>query len=180
MNIRQTIAASVIAVCAFGVSAANADVEWLVNGTFDDGGQVNGTFTIDVYGYLLSNFNLQTTTGSTLPGFDYNNSDSWYSNGTFYVDAQPGYKNDLHLQFLNDLNVAAPTDPLVGGPGGPSYECADSWSCYVPSGGTTRYITQGFATAVPEPAAWAMMLVGFFGVGFMMRGSRRKDAIAVA
>jgi hypothetical protein len=34
--------------------------------------------------------------------------------------------------------------------------------------------------AVPEPATWAMMLVGFFGVGFMIRGSRRKDALAVA
>jgi hypothetical protein len=28
--------------------------------------------------------------------------------------------------------------------------------------------------AVPEPAIWAMMLFGFFGVGFMVRGSRRK------
>jgi hypothetical protein len=35
-------------------------------------------------------------------------------------------------------------------------------------------------TGVPEPATWAMMLTGFFGVGFMMRGSRRKQAGAVA
>ncbi|HWY60290.1 MAG TPA: hypothetical protein VNW15_00165 [Rhizomicrobium sp.] len=34
------------------------------------------------------------------------------------------------------------------------------------------------ASAAPEPAIWAMMLAGFFGVGFVMRGSRRKDAVA--
>lgn len=180
MKIRQTIAASIIAVCAFGVSAANADVQWLVDGTFNDTGTVTGTFTIDAYGYLLNNFNLQTTAGTALPGFDYNSTDSYFSNGTFYVDAQPGYQADLHLQFLNDLEVAASTDPLVGGFGGPSYECVGSYSCYVPSGGVTRYITDGFATAVPEPATWAMFLVGFGAVGFAMRRSLRNIVVPFA
>jgi hypothetical protein len=40
--------------------------------------------------------------------------------------------------------------------------------------------TAGFAGGVPEPATWAMMLVGFGAVGFMMRGSRRKQLGAVA
>ncbi|HWY63127.1 MAG TPA: PEPxxWA-CTERM sorting domain-containing protein [Rhizomicrobium sp.] len=31
-------------------------------------------------------------------------------------------------------------------------------------------------SAVPEPAAWAMMIIGFGAVGFMMRGSRRNQA----
>ena len=35
------------------------------------------------------------------------------------------------------------------------------------------------ATAVPEPATWAMFLVGFGGIGFMLRG-RRKGAAATA
>ena len=34
-------------------------------------------------------------------------------------------------------------------------------------------------TAVPEPASWAMMLVGFGGLGVAMR-SRRKTAVATA
>jgi PEP-CTERM motif len=37
----------------------------------------------------------------------------------------------------------------------------------------------GAASAVPEPATWAMLLLGLFGVGFMMRGARRKDAVAL-
>jgi hypothetical protein len=31
---------------------------------------------------------------------------------------------------------------------------------------------------VPEPATWAMMLVGFGGLGAAMRGARRKQAVA--
>ena len=33
---------------------------------------------------------------------------------------------------------------------------------------------------VPEPTIWAMFLVGFGALGFMMRGSRRKDAAVMA
>jgi len=39
----------------------------------------------------------------------------------------------------------------------------------------------GFTTgvaAIPEPASWAMMLVGFGGLGAAMRNSRRKQAVA--
>jgi hypothetical protein len=35
-------------------------------------------------------------------------------------------------------------------------------------------------SAVPEPATWAMFLVGFGAMGFMMRGSRRKQAAVLA
>ena len=34
--------------------------------------------------------------------------------------------------------------------------------------------------AVPEPSTWAMLLLGFFGVGFMMRASRRKATALTA
>ncbi len=33
-------------------------------------------------------------------------------------------------------------------------------------------------SAVPEPATWAMMLVGFFGAGTMIRSTRRRTAAA--
>jgi hypothetical protein len=33
-------------------------------------------------------------------------------------------------------------------------------------------------TAVPEPAAWAMMLVGFAGLGAVLRGTRRERSAA--
>src|SRR5208282_4125921 len=93
----------IAAACIALAGTAKANVTWVVNGAFDDGGTVSGHFTIDVYGYLLNNFNLLTTAGGTLPGFDYTASDSYYSNGAFYVDAQPGYQQDLHLTFADNL-----------------------------------------------------------------------------
>jgi hypothetical protein len=37
---------------------------------------------------------------------------------------------------------------------------------------------RGFLSAVPEPATWAMMLLGFAGLGFAFRKSRRKLSFA--
>ena len=37
---------------------------------------------------------------------------------------------------------------------------------------------RGFLAAVPEPATWAMILLGFAGLGFAFRRSRRKAAFA--
>jgi hypothetical protein len=36
----------------------------------------------------------------------------------------------------------------------------------------------GFAGGVPEPSTWAMMLLGFAGLGFAFRQSRRKVPFA--
>lgn len=37
-----------------------------------------------------------------------------------------------------------------------------------------RFGQQLAAAAVPEPSAWAMMIVGFFGAGAVLRGERRR------
>ena len=37
-----------------------------------------------------------------------------------------------------------------------------------------------FTSAVPEPATWAMFIIGFGGIGLMMRASRRKSVAATA
>ncbi|WP_162257192.1 PEPxxWA-CTERM sorting domain-containing protein [Phenylobacterium sp. Root700] len=38
--------------------------------------------------------------------------------------------------------------------------------------------TTGISSAVPEPAAWAMMIIGFGAAGTMVRSARRRMAIA--
>jgi hypothetical protein len=49
-----------------------------------------------------------------------------------------------------------------------------------PEGGTsTLYITADFTAAVPEPSTWAMMILGFAGVGYMTY-RRRKQSVAFA
>ena len=80
---RWSRACAITAACIALAGTAKADVTWVVNGTFDDGGPVSGHFSIDAYGFLDSNFNLLTTAGGTLPGFDYTAADSYYSNGIF-------------------------------------------------------------------------------------------------
>jgi hypothetical protein len=179
MNMKILLASASIG-AAPAAAPAKADVTWLVNGAFDDGGTVSGQFTLDVYGYLEDNYDLATTSGSTLPGFTYNASDSYYSNGAFYIDAQPGYHADLRLTFADTLLVGSSMNPLIGGSPGPSWECSGSYSCYLPSGGSTRYIASGFASAVPEPSTWAMMLLGFAGLGYaaFRRGGNRRPANA--
>jgi hypothetical protein len=153
---------------AGNMSEAKADIVWTVNGSFIGGGTVSGTFTLDVYGFLENNFSITTTAGGGFSGFTYNASDSYYSNGNFYVDFQPGYIQDLHLAFVDSLLVPSANNPISGGLGGPSYECVGSFSCYTqPSDGAYRYIGTGFASAAPEPATWAMMVLGFLGVGFL-------------
>jgi hypothetical protein len=151
---------------AFAPTSAKADVVWTVSGTFEDGATLSGTFTINSYGYLENNFSFTTTAAGLFPGFTYNSSDSYYSNGTFYVDAQPQYSADLHLDFLKSLTVASANNPLVVG--GVSYECQGSFSCYIPDvsrGGDIRVLESGFASAVPEASSWALLILGFFAVG---------------
>jgi len=140
---------------AGNMSEAKADVVWTVDGSFIGGGTVSGTFTLNVYGFIENNFSITTTAGGGFPGFTYNASDSYYSNGNFYVDFQPGYIQDLHLAFLDSLLMPNSNNPIIGGSGGPSYECIGSYSCYTqPSDGAYRYIGTGFASAAPEPATW--------------------------
>jgi hypothetical protein len=97
-----------------------------------------------------------------------------------------GYQGTLNLQFTYALTTPRSANPILGGFGGPSWECAVGFDCpnvgY--SGTPIRYAnTDGFgsasAGAVPEPATWMMMLAGFAGLGLV--GLRRaRGAIALA
>ena len=40
-------------------------------------------------------------------------------------------------------------------------------------GYTYAFAANGFSSAVPEPATWAMMLIGFAGIGFAYRSRQR-------
>lgn len=50
-----------------------------------------------------------------------------------------------------------------------------------PEGGTSRlYITANFAPAVPEASTWAMMILGFFGIGFVAYRRKNEGAMRLA
>jgi hypothetical protein len=63
-----------------------------------------------------------------------------------------------------------------------------NWSGFDPTPGVFQFSTQGTnvtsmsfsAQAVPEPATWALMLLGFGGIGMAMRRRRRPALAQVA
>ncbi|MGH7023250.1 MAG: PEP-CTERM sorting domain-containing protein [Caulobacteraceae bacterium] len=178
MKASWTGGAAIAALCASACLAASpaAATEWLVNATFDDGTTLTGTFVVNAYGYLQS-ANLQTDTKGVFTGFDYTVADSYVASdgvdSPSYIDFQPGYQSDLRIEFADALTVGSPDNPIVTDDA--SYECQGSFSCYDLGGGNTRYIDSGFATEVPEPAIWALILTGFAGLGAALRGRRRRE-----
>lgn len=48
------------------------------------------------------------------------------------------------------------------------------------SGGAGTLTISDLSSAVPEPGTWAMMIVGFGGVGSMVRASRRRNVVSAA
>ena len=110
--------------------------------------------------------------------------------------------SDIVFSILNSSNAPVYTSPLPSTatsltiPGGilsagQSYTLDLLFSEQVfgendsPAFGTTQFYdthtSVSFSTAVPEPSTWAMMLVGFLGLGYAgYRGSRKKNAAAVA
>jgi hypothetical protein len=167
------VLAFVLAFFVGGSTASKADVVWNVNAVFNDGTTLTGTFTTDVYGFIENNYSLTTQAKGAFSGLTYTSADSYFNNGTFFIDLEPGYHQDLHLTFLYSLGVANPNNPIVGGSS--SFECQDSFTCYLAEGGPVRFIDSGFASAVPEPATWAMMLMGFLALGLVgHRRSRRQ------
>ena len=149
----------------------------LADATFDDGTTLTGSFSTDVYGFV-TDWNLSTQADGIFTSYNYTTGGTDYAaSGNYFIDFQPGYFGDLHVAFQNDLSIATPTvDPIVTGEA--SFECQSSYSCFVPMDGATRYLVSGYADSAPEPTAWALMLIGFAGVGYALRRRVAKPAPA--
>jgi choice-of-anchor C domain-containing protein len=64
-------------------------------------------------------------------------------------------------------------DFILSGPTTLSFTSADTNTSYGPVIGDVSI------SAVPEPATWAMMVLGFFGIGFMAHRRRSKPAFRI-
>jgi hypothetical protein len=183
------LAAMVAVIVLFLGSAtlAKADVVWtLTDVPLDDGGLLSGHFSINVYGFLNPDWQLTSSGGTTLPGALYlpviNSVDVTPTTVGLLPPGNP-YEGILFLTFQNALTVASAHNNIIGGHLGPSYECV-GWLCDPSLGpsGTIRYVLgqsdpggdASFASAVPEPATWAMMILGFLAMGFV--AYRRKSS----
>jgi len=198
MALRSILLAAALAIssASFVTQPAKASVVWTLNDVpLTDGGTLSGTFTINGYGFLTT-WDLTTTVGSTLSGAPYGplNFNAGYeaASGTspngaplnsvdvsdktvgFLPSNAAPYDGELFIRFQNSLSGSG-VDPIAFG-----YECS-GYSCSPQTaGGPTgeiRYIGIGsdsFAVSgVPEPSTWAMMILGFVGVGLL--AYRRKS-----
>jgi hypothetical protein len=85
-------------------------------------------------------------------------------------------------------SVFSPADNATGGfvgwegldPSGYSESPYDVHSGIVTGNLANIYLGVPPPVGVPEPSTWAILLLGLFGIGFMVRGTRRKDGISVA
>jgi phospholipase/lecithinase/hemolysin len=107
-------------------------------------------------------------TGSTLTDFDL-----YDFNASILADAAAhGFTNTTDPCFTNTPASAAATTAC--GPDGANVDQFLYWDDIHPTAPVQALWAQGFEAAVPEPSTWAMMLVGFVGLGFAgyRRGAR--------
>ena len=77
-------------------------------------------------------------------------------------------------------------NPYINGTGTFTLACLGCTSSSTLSDVSISFGTNGFSVpadpvvAVPEPSTWAMMILGFFGVGFMAYRRKRQDAFRIA
>ncbi|WP_298281536.1 PEP-CTERM sorting domain-containing protein [uncultured Bradyrhizobium sp.] len=174
-----------VASCFGTATPSRADIVWtLTDVPLNDGTLLSGHFSINVYGYLNPDWQLTTQNG-TLPGASYLpviNSVDVTSNTVGFLPPGSPYQGILFLTFQDPLTVANAHNSIVGGVPGPSYECF-GYQCDPSLGpvGVIRYVANGplsFASSVPEPSTWAMLILGFLAMGFI--GYRRRSLHATS
>jgi hypothetical protein len=179
MNMKMTflLGAFALGVAAVAGPAAASILTWkLENVLFDDGGQMFGTFSVDTTVGAVTAFDITTTTGSILAGFHYDGATGFVGgdllSGKSFIVQDTNQDRYIQFDFANPLtsggvNSLLPLDRPVGSG---SFECNN---CVV----IRSVLVGGDATtiAVPEPATWTMMLIGFVGLGYT--GARTKRTV---
>lgn len=142
--------------------------------TYNGHGYVAGT---DLLSGVFSHTRLIANGGST--GFA-------GSDGSIYDPASPPASVEFTSGILNlggstDHSFAFSLTPThaVGNPGGCATTTAIT-TCTASVASFDSPISGQFSAAVPEPASWALLILGFGGVGGLLRNHRRRAAAALA
>jgi hypothetical protein len=177
----------------FQMTSANADV--LFNWSYTDGGANtgSGTLTATPDATTPNAYDVLSINGIA-NGLAINSVDTVYSSPDQLVYTSTQFVIDIFgLSFVGPdnkaFNISAddsangtinPTDGSTITDGNPfaGYHCGGAY-CLVGPGDPTNLnpanmdtitpvdVSVTLASAVPEPSTWAMMILGFFGVGFM-------------
>jgi hypothetical protein len=164
------------------IPRANATtISWTLSSDIplSDGGTLNGFFGIIAEsGYSNgTNWDLKTAGGSTNFNMDYTAEINAFNPNVLtvqFVAPNPAYSSLLQLTFLYSLIVPRLDNPIVGGLGGPSFEC-EGFSC---TEANTRFVGEGFANANPLPGALPLFLSGGGVIGLLAWRRKRRASLA--
>jgi hypothetical protein len=169
----KSLGVAAVAAIAFAGPLAAQATTINIDGSFKGGGTVTGTISFG----SGTMFNL-TTTGGPDGSVSYTTGDPvdvGYPSGLTFDAinyAAAPYFSELHLVFLSDIWTAqdGSTMQLQSS----SYECFESFTCPT-NEGLTGFFLQN---AVPEPASWALLMVGVGAIGASLRFARKAQAPA--
>ncbi|KQW68081.1 hypothetical protein ASE17_06370 [Phenylobacterium sp. Root77] len=172
---RLVAIAAAVAALAAAAPAWAAKTFVLDNVTLQGGGSLTGSFTTDDALSSLLSVNITASSGTFGPGvfstFTYNNASlaDWVSLPTqgFRISTA-GYAQQLRLDFFPLTATGANILTTA-------YEYQNTGGARAVTGGR---VMLDVPSAVPEPATWAMMIMGFGLAGAALRS--RKAALAVA
>jgi hypothetical protein len=141
-----------------------------LTGAFDNGSALSGTVTIDI------TTGQATAIDAVADGFGINEIDTQFPESFGYVvGTSPSSNNSAHF-FLTFADV-----DLTGYSGG-ALSTETRVDDFITDPTTSTFLTSGSATlastSVPEPSTWALMIVGFAGVGFFAVRRAGKAAAA--
>jgi PEP-CTERM motif len=160
---------AMVAVAAPGSARADVIDVFTLIGAFDNGSTLSGSVTVDI------TIGEARALDALADGSTFDDINTQFSDGTNYIlAATPSGVVSPHL-FLG-FTIA----DLVGYTGGPL--STGSRVDDLTGGGATR-LTSGSAvfasSTVPEPSTWALMILGFAGVGvFAVRRAGKTTAAA--
>jgi PEP-CTERM motif len=188
MKFRLALLALLMGTASASAATVNDTFTTTYNGGAFNGDTLTGTISLDVEGGVAESGSL-TITGVGLPGtlamgliplgvvdqatgglelFGSDNVIPITANGIAFATNAPN-SGGFSLQFLvGGENGECSATTVCGALGGPGISNFDAL------GATT------FSAAVPEPSTWAMMVLGFLGVGFMAYRKKSKPALMVA
>lgn len=122
-------------------------------------------------------------TTKTVDGFefDWGSIDAYNTLVIHYVDSSGAHK-DIIIPGSASFPNAADGNQVADGTNGlftVSGTAGETFTGIVLTSGTNSFEIDNLAIAIPEPSAWAMMLLGLGCVGAVLR-SRRKPALSLA
>lgn len=133
--------------------------------------------TLDIW-VTLTDITTDTTPSSYFSSFTSNVlPQGWSVTFTSFVDFGNGLYGgeQLATNTFNTIGTFTSVDHVAGGGVPGTYSVTTRYTLNAPTAGSA--ISTGAIAAVPEPATWALMIMGFGGAGAMIR-RRRQVAVA--